>query len=67
MMYYLKYAEIDLTLLFLSGPGVFLPFYPFLQFIKMFLKKSTNGLIDPFVTEVDHSEHGMCVWKTQVT
>jgi len=39
-MYYLKYDEIYLTLLFLSGPGIFLPFRPFLQFIKMLKKIS---------------------------
>jgi len=36
MMYYLKYDETDLTLLFFSGPGVFLSFRPFLQFVKVF-------------------------------
>jgi len=41
-MYYLKYDEIELTLLFFSGPGVFLPFHPFLQFIKMFSRKKMN-------------------------
>jgi hypothetical protein len=35
MMFYLKYDE----LLFFSGSGVFLPFCPFLQFIKLFKKK----------------------------
>lgn len=62
-MYYLKYDETDLTLLFFSGPGVFLPFRPFLQFIKMFLKKSTNGLINPFVMEVNHSGRIVCLKK----
>jgi hypothetical protein len=60
-MYYLKYDELDLTLLFFSGPGVFLPFRPFLQFVKM-LKKKQMGLLTlswQRLTTVDMS----CVFK----